>query len=233
MTTLGTHRRAGDGRKLYVINHCLDRFRGIFPHLAVNDPRDLRARILQQVEGGREATPLELECIRQSRARLIRNPKPWSYLDKIIISADWVAYVVEQNPDFGPQVVTCYEVEYLKALSRPVVALPPVAADAWEWEWDELPEPDPFEDLLRAWRLGDAIVVKCSGAYCEVTGEPGRVLLRHKGKKWLPATSAYKSRDELEIRVLPEIQRRGNQKERKRVELHRRAQMALQKRKTA
>lgn len=227
------HRTAADTR-LYVTNHTLNRFRDrIAPHLAGTSPRDLRNLILKQIEQGREATAEQLNLIRQSRARQAESLSGGRKFgqDKIVIN-DFVAYVIEQNPNYGPLVVACYECEYLRILERgPVAAAAEVAplvdAGEWEWEWpDETPEnsSDPYCDLLAAFRNGDNIKVAGSW-YVELSGVPGRILertIRTKGK-WRVITHIQREQFAI-IPAATDAARESNRKERKRVEIERRKQ---------
>lgn len=226
--------RTGEDKRLYVTNHTLDRFRArIAPHLSSMAPRDMRNLILKQVAEGTEATPEQLLLIRQSRSRQadsISGGRKFGN-DKVIIN-NYVAYVVENNPNYGALVVTCYECDYLRILDRqPAEAVnvesPPQRPDEWEWEWpDEMPDKsaDPYCDLLAAFRDGDNIKVAGSW-FVELTGVPGNILaraMRTKGK-WQRIVNITREQFAI-IPAANEVVKASNRKERKRIELERRKQ---------
>ena len=231
------HRTAAD-TTLYPTNHCVDRLRQIAPHLAERDGRELRFLILREIEAGQEATPEQLNMIRQSRARVastLSGGRKFQDSDRIIIN-NYVAYVTEQNSKFGPLVVTCYEVEYLRTLEpqQPVAPEPaavPEPADAWPWEWApvaELLARDPYVDLLAAYRNGDSVMAP-RGGYVELTGEPGAIMFRamRARTKWLKITE--KPRAGFAIVPNSDVARVACRKERKGSENERRYQRALAK----
>lgn len=214
--------RTAENTDLHVTNHCLDRFRRVAPHLANRPPWELRALIMGEIENGTEATPEQLRLIHQSRARLassLSGRRKFSEKDKTFIN-NFVAYVTEHNDHFGPLVVTCYEVEYLRVLEREQPEQPKVEApDEWPWEWEPLETPDPYEDLLRAYRNGDNIQ-QANTYYLELSGEPGAVMQRgSSGRKWRPIGTI--PRAALSIKPCDEIIRKINRKNRKALERER------------